>query len=102
MRTWAGSAWAPTPAAGPYTYGNTSNTDYGVNRNTGAGALSGYAWSTTAGWINFAPYQRRRERSRGTASSAATPGARTSAGSSSMERPSTARLTKWQRPGLWP
>ncbi len=39
----------------PHTYGNTSNTDYGVNRNTGTGALSGYAWSTNAGWINFAP-----------------------------------------------
>ena len=38
-----------------HTYGNTSNTDYGVNRNTTTGALSGYAWSTTAGWINFAP-----------------------------------------------
>ena len=49
MRTWAGSAWARTLAAARYTYGNTSNTDYGVNRNTGTGALSGYAWSTTAG-----------------------------------------------------
>jgi hypothetical protein len=39
----------------PHTYGNTSNTDYGVNRNTSTGALSGYAWSTNAGWINFAP-----------------------------------------------
>ncbi len=39
----------------PHTYGNTSNTDYGVNRDTTTGALSGYAWSTTAGWINFAP-----------------------------------------------
>ncbi len=39
----------------PHTYGNTSNTDYGVNRNTTTGALSGYAWSTTAGWINFNP-----------------------------------------------
>ena len=40
---------------GTHTYLNTSNTDYGVNRNTGTGALSGYAWSTTAGWVNFAP-----------------------------------------------
>jgi hypothetical protein len=40
---------------GSHTYGNTSATNYGVNRNTGTGALSGYAWSTTAGWINFAP-----------------------------------------------
>jgi hypothetical protein len=39
----------------PHTYGNTSNTDYGVNRDTSTGALSGYAWSTNAGWINFAP-----------------------------------------------
>jgi hypothetical protein len=39
----------------PHTYGNSSNTDYGVNRNPTTGALSGYAWSTTAGWINFAP-----------------------------------------------
>jgi hypothetical protein len=39
----------------PHTYGNTSNTDYGVNRDTTSGALSGYAWSTNAGWINFAP-----------------------------------------------
>ncbi len=39
----------------PHTYGNTSNTDYGVNRDTTSGALSGFAWSTTAGWINFAP-----------------------------------------------
>ena len=29
--------------------------DYGVNRNTTTGVLSGYAWSTTAGWINFNP-----------------------------------------------
>ncbi len=40
---------------GTHTYLNTSNTNYGVNRNTGTGALSGYAWSTNAGWINFAP-----------------------------------------------
>jgi hypothetical protein len=39
---------------GDHTYGNTSNTDYGVN-NDGAGGLSGYAWSTNAGWINFNP-----------------------------------------------
>ncbi len=40
---------------GTHTYLNTSNTDYGVNRNPGTGALSGYAWSTNVGWINFAP-----------------------------------------------
>jgi hypothetical protein len=39
----------------PHTYGNTSNTDYGVNRNTTTGALSGYAWSANVGWINFPP-----------------------------------------------
>ena len=40
---------------GTHTYLNTSNTNYGVNRNTGTGALSGYAWSSNVGWINFAP-----------------------------------------------
>ena len=40
---------------GSHTYGNTSASNYGVNRDTGTGALSGYAWSTNAGWINFAP-----------------------------------------------
>ena len=39
---------------GSHSYGNTSNLDYGVN-NDGAGNLSGYAWSTAAGWINFDP-----------------------------------------------
>lgn len=37
---------------GAHTYGNTSNTTYGVNHD-GAGTLSGYAWSENAGWINF-------------------------------------------------
>ena len=39
---------------GSYTYGNTSATDYGVNRDP-SGNLSGYAWGTNVGWINFAP-----------------------------------------------
>jgi len=38
----------------PHTYGNTSNTDYGIN-NDGNGNLSGYAWGTSVGWINFNP-----------------------------------------------
>lgn len=38
---------------GAHTYGNTTNANYGVNRNPGTGALSGYAWSENAGWINF-------------------------------------------------
>jgi len=37
---------------GLHTYGNTTATDYGVNRDL-AGKLSGYAWSTNVGWINF-------------------------------------------------
>jgi hypothetical protein len=37
-----------------HTYGNTSATDYGVNRE-GDGTLSGYAWGTNVGWINFDP-----------------------------------------------
>jgi hypothetical protein len=39
---------------GAHTYGNTSATDYGVNRD-GSGALSGYAWSKNVGWIDFQP-----------------------------------------------
>ena len=41
-------------SGGSHTYTNTSNTDYGVNRNSLTGALSGYAWSENAGWLNFA------------------------------------------------
>ena len=86
---------------GTHTYLNTSNTDYGVNRNTGTGALSGYAWSSNSGWINFAPTNGGVTVSdAGEFSGYAW--ARTSVGSSSMERPSTARLTRWRRPGLWP
>jgi len=42
---------------GSHTYGNTTATNYGVNRDsslTGNGRLSGYAWSENAGWVNFA------------------------------------------------
>jgi hypothetical protein len=39
---------------GAHTYGNTSATDYGVNRDS-SGNLSGYAWSANVGWINFNP-----------------------------------------------
>jgi hypothetical protein len=38
-----------------HTYTNTSNADYGVNRNTTTGELSGFGWATNAGWINFKP-----------------------------------------------
>jgi len=39
---------------GAHTYGNTSATDYGVNRDS-SGNLSGFAWGTNIGWINFNP-----------------------------------------------
>jgi len=42
---------------GSHTYGNTTATNYGVNRDSslaGNGRLSGYAWSENAGWVNFA------------------------------------------------
>jgi hypothetical protein len=39
---------------GAHTHGNTSATDYGVNRDA-SGNLSGYAWGTNVGWINFDP-----------------------------------------------
>jgi hypothetical protein len=39
---------------GAHTYGNTSGTDYGVNRDP-SGNLSGFAWSTNVGWIKFDP-----------------------------------------------
>ena len=35
-------------------YDNTTKDNYGVNRDA-SGHLSGYAWSTNAGWINFNP-----------------------------------------------
>jgi hypothetical protein len=34
-------------------YHNTTSANWGVNRNSGTGALSGYAWSENVGWINF-------------------------------------------------
>ena len=39
---------------GAHTYSNTSNTDYGVNRDD-SGNLSGFAWSSSVGWIKFNP-----------------------------------------------
>jgi hypothetical protein len=39
----------------PHTYGNSSAADYGVNRDFFTGELSGYAWGTNVGWIDFAP-----------------------------------------------
>jgi hypothetical protein len=39
---------------GTHHYDNTTNTNYGVNRDA-SGHLSGYAWSTNTGWINFSP-----------------------------------------------
>lgn len=41
-------------SGGAHTYGNTSNIDYGVNRDA-SGNLSGFAWSSSVGWINFDP-----------------------------------------------
>ena len=41
-------------AGGTHSYGNTSNTNYGVNID-GSGNLSGYAWGSNVGWINFNP-----------------------------------------------
>jgi hypothetical protein len=37
-----------------HTYGNTSATDYGVNRDA-SNNLYGYGWGTNVGWINFDP-----------------------------------------------
>jgi hypothetical protein len=39
---------------GEHIYENSAAGNYGVN-NDGSGILSGYAWSSTAGWIDFAP-----------------------------------------------
>lgn len=39
---------------GAHTYGNTSKTNYGVNRDT-SGNLSGFAWSSSVGWVKFDP-----------------------------------------------
>ena len=53
-----GSDTSGTGTAGPYA--NTNATDWGVNVTystnvPGGGTLSGYGWSETSGWINFAP-----------------------------------------------
>ena len=40
-------------AGGTHSYANSTNTDYGVNRDSSTGELSGYAWSENAGWVNF-------------------------------------------------
>jgi hypothetical protein len=40
---------------GAYIYGNSSPSDYGVNRNSTTGELSGYAWGSNVGWIKFNP-----------------------------------------------
>jgi len=45
-----GKAWSGT---GPYD--NTTSANWGVNRNSSTGTLSGYAWSENAGWVNFNP-----------------------------------------------
>jgi len=39
-------------AGSSHSYTNTSNSDWGVNRDA-QGDLSGYAWSENVGWINF-------------------------------------------------
>ena len=52
-RVWADNiGWVNVgPGDGPY--GNTGDTDYGVNN--ARGDLSGYGWSETVGWIDFDP-----------------------------------------------
>ena len=51
---WSESAgWVKLGSSGGGPYGNTSATNWGVNR--AGGTLSGFAWSETAGWIDFAP-----------------------------------------------
>ena len=56
----SGYAWAENIGwiklgSGTGPYDNDSSTNWGVNRDSGTGALSGYAWSENAGWINFNP-----------------------------------------------
>lgn len=36
-----------------YHYGDTTDADFGVNRDSATGALSGFAWGENTGWINF-------------------------------------------------
>ncbi len=38
--------------AGAHTYGNTSNSDYGVNGDAN-GNLLGFAWSSSVGWLKL-------------------------------------------------
>jgi len=45
--------WIKFGSNGGGPYGNTSASDWGVNRN--GNGLEGYAWSENAGWINFNP-----------------------------------------------
>jgi hypothetical protein len=47
--------WIKLGSDGGGPYNNDASDDWGVNRNSGTGALSGYAWSENAGWINFNP-----------------------------------------------
>ena len=54
----SGYAWVEnigwiTLGSGTGPYSNTTNTNWGVNRNSDTNALSGYAWSENSGWINF-------------------------------------------------
>ena len=56
----SGYAWAENIGwiklgSGTGPYNNTTNSNWGVNRDSNTGALSGYAWSENAGWINFSP-----------------------------------------------
>ncbi len=49
-----GKEEVPSCVANTHHYDNTTNTNYGVNRDA-SGHLSGYAWNTNVGWINFSP-----------------------------------------------
>jgi len=81
-------------------YQNLNNTDYGVNIDPVTGTLSGFAWGENIGWINFdtlaalgafnqeAEFDRPARRFRGT------PGARTSAGSTSTTARTTCRIAR--------
>ena len=54
VRTLVGSRLGTYTGGGTHTYANDAANSYGVN-NDGAGNLSGYAWGTNVGWINFSP-----------------------------------------------
>ncbi|MDP1615631.1 MAG: PKD domain-containing protein [Methylococcales bacterium] len=52
------SGWAWSETIGWLSFNNTSGggaTNYGVNVDSGSGALSGFAWSEHIGWIKFNP-----------------------------------------------